>query len=131
MPKQAAKGRDFPFREDGQVYARVTKMLGNGRVLATCTHGEERLCTIRGSMRKREWVHVGDLVLVALREFTDAKADIIFAYTDAEEHRLKRLGEELVCRTTDNEEEAEEHVVEFEDGDDTSPDACEPVWEDI
>jgi initiation factor 1A len=62
--------REMLFKEDGQVYGRATAMLGNGRLRAKCDDGVERLCKIRGSMRRREFVHVGDLVLVALRDFT-------------------------------------------------------------
>ena len=91
---QADKKRDMPLREDGQVYASVTKMLGNGRLMAVCGDGVERLCTIRGSMRKREWVQVGDTVLVALRDFQDHKADVVHRYQDAEVHRLRKLGED-------------------------------------
>lgn len=94
--EHAIKTRELVLREDGQQYACVTKMLGNGRVEATCVDGVERLCKIRGSMRKREWVRVGDVVLVCLRDFQDAKADIVHKYTDAEVHRLRRLGEEVV-----------------------------------
>ena len=41
------------FREDGQEYAQVTKMLGNGRLEALCFDGEKRLAHIRGKMRKK------------------------------------------------------------------------------
>jgi translation initiation factor 1A len=41
------------FREDGQEYAQVTKMLGNGRLEAQCFDGEKRLAHIRGKMRKK------------------------------------------------------------------------------
>jgi translation initiation factor 1A len=87
--------RDVPVREDGQDYARVTKMLGNGRLLATCTDGKERLCIIKGSMRKREWVYVGDTVLVGLRSYQDGKADVIFKYQPTEIQKLKKMGEVL------------------------------------
>lgn len=111
----AEKGRDMPMREDGQVYAHVTKMLGSGRLLAACGDGVERLCKIRGSMRKREWVRVGDTVLVALRDFHDDKADVVFKYLDAEVHRLKRLGEEVVAPSgVQDDGESGDDVVEFE-----------------
>lgn len=105
--KQAAadRCRDMPLRDDGQVYGRVTKMLGNGRVSAMCSDGQERQCRIRGSMRKREWVRVGDTVLVALREYADTKADVVFKYQDAEVHRLQRLGEDVVVQTGAEEDE--------------------------
>lgn len=41
------------FREDGQEYGQVTKMLGNGRLEALCFDGEKRLAHIRGKMRKK------------------------------------------------------------------------------
>lgn len=34
-------------------YAQVTKMLGNGRLEATCFDGVKRLCHIRGKLRKK------------------------------------------------------------------------------
>jgi hypothetical protein len=37
----------------GLEYAQVTKMLGNGRLEATCFDGEKRLAHIRGKMRKK------------------------------------------------------------------------------
>ncbi len=104
--RQAERRQDMPLREDGQVYAQVAKMLGNGRVLATCADGEERLCKIRGSMRKREWVHVGDTVLVALRDFQDTKADIVYKYQENEVHRLRKLGEDLVVQRSDSDDDA-------------------------
>jgi translation initiation factor 1A len=113
---QAERGRDMPLREDGQLYARVTKMLGNNRVMAACGDGQERLCTIRGSMRRREWVRVGDVVLVALRDFQDDKADVVFKYKDDEVHRLKRLGEDVVAAPQDDDDDAgaDDDVVAFE-----------------
>lgn len=110
---QAERGREMPLAEDGQLYARVTKMLGNNRVLAMCNDGQERQCTIRGSMRRRDWVRPGDTVLVALRDFQDAKADVVFRYKDDEVHRLRKLGEDLVVDQPEDEENGDD-VVAFE-----------------
>ena len=41
------------FKEDGQEYAQVVKMLGNGRLEAYCFDGVTRLCHIRGKLRKK------------------------------------------------------------------------------
>jgi len=38
-------------------YAQVLKMLGNGRLTAQCVDGVQRLCHIRGKMRKKVWVN--------------------------------------------------------------------------
>lgn len=97
--------REMPVREQGQVYARVTKMLGNGRLTAACADGVERLCKIRGSMRKREWVQPGNLVLVALRDLADDKADVVWRYLDNETAQLRRLGEDIDVRTGDEAED--------------------------
>ena len=45
--------RELIFKEDGQEYAQVTKMLGNGRLEAMCFDGIKRLCHIRGKLRKK------------------------------------------------------------------------------
>ena len=70
--------RPLPIKEEGQEYAIVTKMLGNGRVSLKCMDGIDRLGKIRGKMRKRVWIREGDTVLVSLREFQDDKCDITF-----------------------------------------------------
>jgi len=48
-----AEKRELIFKEDGQEYAQVTKMLGNGRLEAMCFDGIKRLCHIRGKLRKK------------------------------------------------------------------------------
>lgn len=108
MPKKKGKGgkghrrakasrddgkRALEFKEHGQEYAQITKMLGNGRVTAMCFDGTSRMCIIRGAMRKREWMGVGDIILVGLRDFQDSKADVIGKYTADEARNLKMLGE--------------------------------------
>jgi translation initiation factor 1A len=97
------------FREDGQEYAQVVKMLGNGRLEALCFDGEKRLAHIRGKMRKKVsvhcrcvhdlfcltdalhqvWINQGDIVLLSLREFQDGKADVIVKYTADEARNCK------------------------------------------
>ena len=68
-------------------------MLGNGRCECKCSDGRTRLGVIRGSMSKRVWISMGDLVLVSLREYQDEKADIIHKYTHEEATTLKNYGE--------------------------------------
>ena len=90
--------RQLIFKEDGQVYGSITKALGNGRFSVKCfgDEGEEDKvinCTIRGNMRKREWIAVGDIVLVSLRDFQPDKADIILKYLPYEVRKLKECNE--------------------------------------
>ena len=107
MPKNKGKGgknrrrgkneneekRELIFKEDGQEYAQVIRMLGNGRLEAMCIDGEKRMCHIRGKMRKKVWVNTGDIVLVGLREYQDSKADVILKYLADEARSLKQYGE--------------------------------------
>jgi translation initiation factor 1A len=107
MPKNKGKGgknrrrgkneneekRDLLFKEDGQEYAQVLRMLGNGRVEVQCFDGVKRLGHIRGKLRKKVWITTGDVLLVGLREFQDAKCDVIIRYTPEEARSLKAYGE--------------------------------------
>ncbi|KAJ3414200.1 Translation initiation factor 1A [Chytridiales sp. JEL 0842] len=85
--------RELVFKEDGQEYASVVKMVGNGWVEVTCMDGEKRSAHIRGAFRKKVWITVGDLVLLGLRDYQDGKADIILKYTADEARLLKSYGE--------------------------------------
>ncbi|XP_044518887.1 eukaryotic translation initiation factor 1A, Y-chromosomal-like [Gracilinanus agilis] len=91
MPKNKGKGgknkrrgknenesekRELVFKEDGQEYAQVIKMLGNARLEALCFDGVKRLCHIRGKLRKK-----------------DSKADVILKYNADEARSLKAYGE--------------------------------------
>jgi len=80
-------------KEEGQAYAQVIKMLGNGRLEAMCFDGQKRLCHIRGKLRKKVWINTTDIILIGLREFQDEKADVILKYTPDEARQLKTRGE--------------------------------------
>ena len=93
-------------------------MLGNNRVRARFGDKAERLCRIRGSMRRRMWVNVGDTVLVAMRdELADDVGDIVYRYLPADVQRLHRLGEPVHIAADDDEERMDE-MVAFEVSDD-------------
>tara|TARA_B100001029_G_C14956479_1_gene391871 strand:- start:197 stop:613 length:417 start_codon:yes stop_codon:yes gene_type:complete len=80
--------RQIIYKTEGQEYALITKMLGNGRCECKCYDGRTRLGHIRGKMHKRVWISIGDTVLVSLREYQDEKADIIHKYTSEETKTL-------------------------------------------
>jgi translation initiation factor 1A len=61
-------------RLEDQMYARVIKILGNCNLLVYCNDGRERICHIRGNMRKKVWMNVGDIVLISIREFGKEEA---------------------------------------------------------
>ena len=85
--------RELIFKEEGQEYGQVLRMLGNGRIEAYCMDGVKRMCTIRGSLKNRVWINNGDIVLVGLRDFGEDKGDVILKYYDEESKELKELGE--------------------------------------
>lgn len=108
-----APKREMIFRDDGQEYGMVTKILGNSRMMVKFVDASEKQCTVRGSMRKREWVNINDLVLVAFRDFGD-QHDIIRRYTEDEVSYLKKIGEWDPTSTVEEPEDAE---IVFEDVD--------------
>ena len=91
---QARAKRELEFKEEGQEYAQVITLLGNGRCDLNCMDGKKRMGTIRGTMRRRVWINKGDIVLIGLRDFgDDMKCDIIMKYFDEEANELQELGE--------------------------------------
>ncbi|PHU04512.1 Eukaryotic translation initiation factor 1A [Capsicum chinense] len=115
MPKNKGKGgknrkrgkneaddekRELIFKEDGQEYAQVQRML--------------------------VWIAAGDIVLVGLRDYLDDKADVILKYMPDEARLLKAYGElpenirlnEGVANVLDEEDERDvDDYIEFEDED--------------
>lgn len=95
--KNSSEGpkRDLILKEEGQEYARVLKMLGNGRLEAECFDEKQtkKLCTIRGTMRKKVWVNVHDIILVSIRDYQDDKGDVIHKYSPEEARELAKAGE--------------------------------------
>lgn len=68
-------------------------MLGDGRVALQCFDNLARTGLIRGTMRRRVWINMGDIVLVGLREFQPDKADVIHKYSTEEARSLQAYGE--------------------------------------
>merc|ERR1719481_1770497 len=60
-----------------------------------CFDGVKRLCHIRGKLRKKVWINQSDIVLIGLRDYQDAKADVILKYSADEARNLKSYGDSL------------------------------------
>lgn len=56
-------------RQPDQMYGRVIRNLGHCRLLVFCNDNRVRQCHIRGAMRKKTWLTLGDMVLISRREF--------------------------------------------------------------
>ncbi|CAJ0603513.1 unnamed protein product [Cylicocyclus nassatus] len=130
MPKNKGKGgknrrrgknendfmkRELDTKDVGQEYGQVSKMLGNGRVLAFCFDGKQRVCHIRGKLRKKVWINTGDIILVGLRDYQDDKGDVILKYTPDEARRLKEKNELPEHAKINENDEQEEGEIEFRD----------------
>ena len=130
MPKNTGKGgknrkrgtnknaiddkRELRFKKDGEEYAQVSKMLGNGRCEAFCIDEAIRMCHIRGTMHKKVWISLGDIILVSLRAYQLNKADVVHKYESNEARCLKaceelpeniRLNEGIFGEANNNDED--------------------------
>ena len=111
------------LKTDNQEYAQVDKLLGNCRLSLNCTDGKLRIGKIRGSIKKRSWIIVGDIVLIALRDFDDYKCDVIHKYSTEHSKKLIKLGEipetmKLTDKIAEHDESKLNDIVEFEEEDD-------------
>ena len=71
----------------------ATKMLGFDRIMVKCQDGHERLCRIRGKMKRRVWIRQGDIVLISPWDFqSDKRGDVIWRYTKAQAAWLRDRG---------------------------------------
>ena len=91
ISEQEIKDMVLPVAND--VLGIAMKLLGFDRVLVKCQDGHERLCRIRGKMKRRVWVREGDVVLVSPWDFqSDKRGDVIWRYTRAQAELLRNKG---------------------------------------
>ena len=84
---------EFRFKEECEEYARIIKLLGDGRFQCTCSDGVDRIAHLRHKMWKKVWLKCGDVVLISLRDYDPEKCDIIDKYTEKEIAKLLKNGE--------------------------------------
>ena len=84
---------EFRFKEECEEYARIIKLLGDGRFQCTCSDGVDRIGHLRHKMWKKVWLKCGDVVLISLRDYEPEKCDIIDKYTEKEIAKLLKNGE--------------------------------------
>ena len=88
--------------DEAEVYAQVTKMLGNGMCYVTTIDNRKLLCIIRGKFRGRgkrdNVIKNGSWILVGLREWEEIKegdnkalnkCDLLEVYSDFDKDKLK------------------------------------------
>lgn len=94
---RVAEGGEAPEElplPDGQttLLGVVQQLLGYDRARVLCSDGKVRLCRIPGKMKKRVWIKVGDIVLVAPWDFSPDRGDIVYRYSSGEVQELERRG---------------------------------------
>ncbi len=71
----------------------AVKLLGYDRIMVKCQDGRERLCRIRGKLKRRVWIRMGDIVLVSPWDFqSDTRGDVIWRYRKNETDWLRSKG---------------------------------------
>ncbi len=71
----------------------AVRMLGFDRIMVKCQDGHERMCRIRGKIKRRVWIREGDIVLVSPWDFqSDSRGDIIWRYTRGQADWLRKKG---------------------------------------
>ena len=81
----------FPSKND--VLGIAVKMLGYDRVMVKCQDGKERLCRVRGKLKRRVWIRDGDVVLVSPWDFqSDTRGDIFWRYRKNQTEQLRLKG---------------------------------------
>jgi initiation factor 1A len=92
--------KPFIDRQPDQQYARILRNLGGRNMLVYSNDNKVRLCHICGAMKKFNWLAVGDLVLISLRDFEKKpepgskeyeKGDIVAKYDSEHLGKLKKL----------------------------------------
>lgn len=93
--------KPFFERAPDQMYGRILRNLGGRNMLVYCNDNRVRLCHICGAMKKFNWLAVGDLVLVSLRDFEKKpepgskdryeKGDILAKYESEHLGKLKKM----------------------------------------
>lgn len=78
---------------ENEILGIATKLLGFDRIMVKCQDGHERLCRIRGKMKRRVWIRLGDVVLVSPWDFqSESRGDLIWRYTRGQAENLRRKG---------------------------------------
>ena len=107
---------------EGQEYAHVLSVFGDGRYELMCYDKKKRLGILRGSLRRTSRITKSDLVLVSLRDFQDDKCDIIAAYTQLDKDKLIK-GKEIYYSFSNSGELIPDETDELAGDEDSSSDS--------
>ncbi|MGC9209995.1 MAG: translation initiation factor eIF-1A [Acidilobus sp.] len=90
---EASKGEmPLPSDEEGTMLCVTEKLLGGNFVEVVCSDGNKYRAMIPGKMRRRVWIHEGDLVLFLPWGTADMKGELVHRYEESEARELIRKG---------------------------------------
>ena len=61
---------------DGQMFGRVVKVLGDRRFRIFCNDSRERICKLAGSIRKNDRVEIGGIILLSVRDVSLSATEV-------------------------------------------------------
>lgn len=82
----------LPNRRKNEKFGIVESMMGAGHIRVRTEDGKVRMARIPGKMRKRIWIREGDVVIIVPWSFEDAKADVVWRYTNPQVEWLEKKG---------------------------------------
>jgi translation initiation factor 1A len=118
-------------KNDGQMFGRVTKVLGDKRFSVRCNDGKERVCKLSGTIRKNDRVELNGIVLISIRDPTlgsinsDSNRGDIIANVDPRLHKhLKEMEgiNPILFSTGDKESVVIDDIFDRNAGDDEEED---------
>ncbi len=82
----------IPRKSKREVLGIVDKMLGGRRIIVQCLDGVERMGRIPGKLKRRQWIAVGDVVIIVPWDFQDGKGDVVHRYKRPQVEWLRKKG---------------------------------------
>ena len=64
-----AQLKEMVLAQEGEMYGQVIKLVGSDHLVVKCADGKTRLGRIRGKIRRRVWIRLGDIVLLVRKGF--------------------------------------------------------------
>ncbi len=89
---------DFP----GSIYAKVTTMLGSGRLMAKGEDNKDYNCIIRGRLYKKTWIAKDDFIIIVPRDYEKHNnADVMHKLTEEELNQYEIKGIFILAEEND------------------------------
>ena len=117
-PNKPRKKIDLQYKDSSisQQYGYIKAAVGGCTFTVELLNKEEKLCSVKGVLKKRAKLRVGDLVLVEpLTDSENGRYMIMFRYTLDQKNILNKEGH-LNVVDNEEEEEADEEAYTFDEG---------------